>query len=93
MNIPWLAGIDIGSPHLSGGTTQSAAGVEIVAGGEDIWGTRDEFHFAYVPVSGNCELSARVVSLAMADVHTKAGLMLRASLEEGAEHAYLWVRP
>jgi hypothetical protein len=29
----------------------------------------------------------------MADVHTKAGLMLRASLEEGAEHAYLWVRP
>jgi hypothetical protein len=25
----------------------------------------------------------------MADVYTKAGLMLRASLEEGAEHAYL----
>jgi len=63
--------------------------VEIIAGGEDIWGTRDQFQFAQVKVSGNFELSARLVSLTMADVYTKAGLMLRASLDPGAAHAYL----
>ena len=89
MGFPLLAGIDIGSPHPRGETRQSATGLEMVAGGEDIWGTRDEFHFAYVPVSGDFELSVRIVSLTMADVYTKGGLMLRASLEEGAEHAYL----
>ena len=84
-----LTGVDLGSPHLRGATKQSPAGVEISAGGEDIWGTRDEFHFAYAVVAGNFELSARIDSLTMADVYTKAGLMLRASLAEGAEHAML----
>ncbi len=57
MGFPLLAGIDIGSPHPRGETRQSATGLEMVGGGEDIWGTRDEFHFAYVPVSGDVELS------------------------------------
>jgi hypothetical protein len=89
MNALSLAGIDVGSPRLRGQTTHSTHGLEIVAGGEDIWGTRDEFHFAHALVSGDCELSVRIVSLTMADVYTKAGLMLRSSLEAGAEHAFL----
>jgi len=89
MNTPSLAGVDVGYPKRSGTTKQSAANLEVIAGGEDIWGDRDEFHFACVPVSGNFELSARLVSLTMADLYTKAGLMLRSSLEDGAEHAML----
>jgi hypothetical protein len=89
MNALPLTGIDVGSPRLRGRTTRSAHDLEIFAGGEDIWGTRDEFHFAHALVSGDCELSARIVSLTMADVYTKAGLMLRSSLEAGAEHAFL----
>ena len=89
MNALSLAGIDVGSPRLRGQTTHSTHGLEIVAGGGDIWGTRDEFHFAHALVSGDCELSVRIVSLTMADVYTKAGLMLRSALEAGAEHAFL----
>jgi hypothetical protein len=89
MNALSLTGTDVGSPRLRGKTTGSAHDLEIVAGGEDIWGTRDEFHFAHALVSGDCELSVRIVSLTMADVYTKAGLMLRSSLEAGAEHAFL----
>lgn len=89
MNTLSLAGFDVGHPRLRGATRQSAGDVEIVAGGQDIWGARDEFHFACARVSGDFELSARIVSLTMADVYTKAGLMLRASLEAGAEHALL----
>jgi hypothetical protein len=84
-----LTGFDVGHPRLRGTTQQSGTDVEIVAGGEDIWGTRDEFHFACALVSGGFELRVRIVSLTMADVYTKAGLMLRASLDGGAEHAFL----
>lgn len=89
MQAPTLTGTDVGSPRLHGKTTVSNGALEIVAGGEDVWGTRDEFHFAWVLVPGDCELSVRVVSLTMADVYTKAGVMLRGSLEAGAEHAFL----
>ena len=89
MNPLALTGIDVGAPRLPGATKPSAAGVEIVAGGEDIWGTREEFHFAQSLGQGDFELSVRLDSLTMADVYTKAGLMLRASLAAGAEHAML----
>jgi hypothetical protein len=88
MNQLSLAGNDIGSPRLHGRTTRPTQGFDLVAGGEDIWGTRDECHFACALVSGDFELSVRIVSLTMADVYTKAGLMLRSSLDAGAEHAF-----
>lgn len=89
MNALTLQGTDVGSPRLRGSTRQTETAVEIVAGGEDIWGVMDEFHFAHIMVSGDFEFSARIASLTMADVYTKAGLMLRTSLEGGAEHAML----
>jgi len=89
MNPPSLTGRDVGSPRLPGATKQSGASITLVAGGEDIWGTRDEFHFAAIPVTGDFSLSVRLEELAMADVYTKAGIMLRASLAEGAEHVML----
>lgn len=84
-----LSGADIGNPSLTGATQQSSTGVKIIAAGEDIWGTQDQFHFAHTRVSGDFELSARIDSMQMADLYTKAGLMLRTSLESGAEHALL----
>jgi len=89
MGVPSFSSVDIGSPRLNGTLTSSSAGFDILAGGEDIWGTRDECHFAYVPVSGDFDLTARIDALGTADVYTKAGLMLRASLEAGAKHAML----
>ena len=84
-----LTGIDVGSPRLPGRTRQLADGYEVVAGGTDIWGETDEFHFAQVRVTGDFVLAARLESLAMADRYTKAGLMLRASPSGASEHAYL----
>jgi regulation of enolase protein 1 (concanavalin A-like superfamily) len=84
-----LTGFDLGSPRLGGSTHQAVSAVEITAGGADIWGTRDECHFACAPVTGSFELSVRLEALTMADVYTKAGIMLRASLEAGAPHVML----
>jgi hypothetical protein len=89
MRHPLLHGIDVGSPLRGGRTTRTATGLEIEAGGADIWGHRDEGHFAFTPVDGNFEASVRIHALSMADVYTKAGLMLRASLAEGSAHVML----
>ncbi len=89
MTIPNLKPHDIGQPSLTGTTLQDGASVTITAGGADIWGNRDEFHFAHVAVSGDFDLSVRVAGLEMADTYTKAGLMLRASLDDSAPHAML----
>lgn len=89
MKFPSFTATDVGSPRLPGATKPLGGDIEITAGGRDIWETRDEFHFAQMRVTGDFTLSACLASLAMGDPYTKAGLMLRTSLEAGAEHAFL----
>ena len=84
-----LSGVDIGAPKLPGSTEQTGPDLILVAGGSDIWDRRDEFHFAQTRVSGDFTLSLRVLSLQMADLYTKVGIMLRASLDAGAAHVML----
>jgi regulation of enolase protein 1 (concanavalin A-like superfamily) len=76
-----LTSTDIGSPALSGSTSRSGNAVTIVAGGADIWGTSDEFHFAHQPQTGDFDLAVRIESLVQTDLYTKAGLMARATLD------------
>ena len=75
---------------LSGRTSLAAGTLAITAGGADIWESRDEFHFAHAPIAGGFEFTARFDSLTMADVYTKAGLMVRASLEADAAHVFFF---
>ena len=84
-----LHGTDIGSPRLRGETRQTSAAIHVLAGGADIWGARDEGHFAYLPVSEDFEIGVRVDSLEMADLYTKAGIMFRSALSDGAPHVML----
>ena len=51
---------------------------------------RDEGHFAHLRVSGDFEISARVDSLEMADLYTKAGIMFRSSLDDGSPHVMVF---
>jgi hypothetical protein len=85
-----LLGADIGSPRLQGETRQTATTIHLLAGGVDMWGVRDEGHFAHRPVNQDFEISARVDALEMADLYTKAGIMFRSSLDEGSPHVMLF---
>ena len=59
----------------------------VTAGGENIWGTKDAFHFVWRKVSGDLDLSAAVRFVgAGKDPHRKACLMVRQGLE--ADDAY-----
>jgi plastocyanin len=59
----------------------------MTAGGSDIYSTADHFEFAYVPITGNVTLTARVVSLVNTNTNAKAGVMIRNSLDSGSPEA------
>lgn len=82
---------DIGNPSLAGTVNILKDGVDIFAGGEDIWGTKDEFSFVYIERTGDFDLASRIESLSAANLYTKAGLMAREDLTPGCRHIYFQV--
>jgi len=88
-----FASQDIGSPALSGSTVRDGDAITITAGGTDIWGTSDQFHFAHQQRSGDFDVSVRLESVTQADLYTKTGLMVRDSLAANARHVMALVFP
>src|SRR5207249_11045759 len=50
-------------------------------GGAGISGTSDSFHFMYQPISGDAQMTARILSQDPTDNSAKAGVMLRETLD------------
>lgn len=84
---------DIGNPVLSGTTKTVSNGITLTAGGADIWGTRDEFHFAWLEQSGDFEFSVRIEKLTDPHLYTKAGIMAREELSNNSSQIYFQVFP
>ena len=84
---------DIGSVGLTGGSALSGAGFTLLGSGADIWGTADAFHFVYQTNRGDGTITARVTSQTVADVWSKAGVMIRESTAAGSRHVYMCVTP
>lgn len=83
---------DIGDTK-KGSTKEENGMIIIKANGADIWGSADGCRFVYQEVSGDFEMSARVVSLERANEWSKAGLMARQSLDADSPNAFLNVTP
>ena len=84
---------DIGNPDFSGSVNLIKDGIELTAGGADIWGVRDEFRFSYFEQSGDFDLAARIESLTAPNLYTKAGLMAREDLSDNSRHIFFQVFP
>ena len=84
---------DIGNPEIAGNVTVTGGGFDITAGGADIWGVKDEFHFVYIEKTGDFDLAARIESLTATHLYTKAGLMAREDLTHGSRHIYFQIFP
>lgn len=66
--------------------------VTMGASGADIWGTADQFRYAYQSLTGDADLIVRVDSLDnVTNTWAKAGFMIRQSTEPGAIHADTFV--
>ncbi|MBA4409647.1 MAG: hypothetical protein Q8S54_11895 [Bacteroidota bacterium] len=84
---------DIGNPELRGVLGSLKDGIGITAGGADVWGTRDEFGFAYFEQTGDFDLVARIESLTAPHLYTKAGIMAREELSNNSRHIFFQVFP
>ena len=88
----WV-GTDVGAVGAAGSTTSASGVVTINASGADIGGTQDEMHFAYVSMSGDMDIIARLPELTRTDSsQTKAGVMIRGSLAANSPHAFSFIR-
>ncbi len=77
-----------------GSFTEAPVGTfTMTASGTDIWGTADEFHFAYKMLTGPGSIVARVDSVQNTNVWAKAGVMIRETLDPGSKHAFGCVTP
>lgn len=79
--------IDIGAPAVAGHASFAAGTYTLTGGGSDIWGTADQFNYAYQPLSGDMDVVAHVASITDTSSWAKAGVMVRASLDANARHA------
>ena len=61
------------------------------AAGNDIWGTADQFRYAYRQLDADGVIVARVESLRDTDVWAKAGIMIRESLDPGSKFAAVYL--
>lgn len=89
---PWGQS-DIGTVAAEGDGIFDAGTFTVFGSGADITGQGDRFHYVYQPVSGNCEIIARVAAMDNTNAGAKAGVMIRDSLDPGSRHFSTFVTP
>jgi len=83
-----------GHPASVGSFVEGPVGTYTMTGaGEDIWGTSDEFHFAYKTFSGTGSIIAKVESVEPIHNWAKAGVMIRDTLDPNSTHVMMIVTP
>ncbi len=84
---------DIGSPALAGSTSLANNVFTLQGAGIDIWGTYDQFQYAYQSLNGDGSIIARVTSQTNTDPWAKAGVMIKESATANANYVMMAVTP
>jgi len=82
---------DIGDTPIAGAVSQSGDSFSVSGSGADIWGNADAFRYVYMTLSGDGVIVARVASINGTNEWTKAGVMVRATLDANAAQASMFV--
>ena len=82
---------DVGSTSPAGDATWANNVYSVSGAGNDIWGSADQFHWAYTQITGDATVVARVSSLQYVADWTKAGVMMRETLAAGSANATMLV--
>jgi phosphatidylserine/phosphatidylglycerophosphate/cardiolipin synthase-like enzyme len=87
----WSAA-DVGATGATGSSSFSNGVYTVTGAGADVWGTSDQFHYAYRTLSGDGSIVARVTSIQQnVNAWVKAGVMIRNTLSPSAAHGYMLV--
>jgi hypothetical protein len=73
--------------------TCNVGDADVIAGGADIWGAADEFHFIYNQVVGDFDVKVKVQRLDPSNRWAKGGLMARASLAANSPTIQAYTTP
>ncbi|HET9570272.1 MAG TPA: chondroitinase-B domain-containing protein [Bacteroidales bacterium] len=84
---------DIGIPTMAGGATYVNNSFSINGSGADIWGKTDQFQFVYQAINADFGITAKVLSVDNTNNYSKAGLMIRQSLNADAPNVCINVGP
>ena len=87
---PWPSA-NVGNVGAAGSTTFDGVTYTLSGNGSDIWGSTDAFRFMHQPLTGDGSVTARVATLQATNAWAKAGVMIRASLDPSAAHAFMFV--
>ena len=82
---------DVGATGAAGSAAYSNGTFTVTGSGADVWGTADAFHYAYMPLNGDGTIVARIASIQAVNSWTKAGVMIRNSLDPSSAYAYMLV--
>ena len=86
----WSSG-DIGSVPIPGDASFSGGTFSVKGSGADIWGTSDQFRYAYRSLTGDGSIVARVATVQDVAVWVKAGVMIRETLDPSSAHGFMLV--
>jgi hypothetical protein len=79
---------DVGAVAIAGDAREAGGAFVVSGSGEDIWDSADAFHFAYTTLPGDGVITARVASVDAVQAWTKAGVLLRQSLDPASPYAF-----
>jgi hypothetical protein len=82
---------DVGAVGVEGSWSPSETGIQVAGAGGDVWDAADAFHFVWVPLSGDGEIVARVASVQNVRPWSKAGVMIRETLDPSSPHGFMVV--
>jgi glucose/arabinose dehydrogenase len=89
---PWRT-TDIGRLNVFGNASMDATTFTLSASGRDIYNADDHFRFVYQPVTGNCDIRARVTSITNTNAWAKAGVMIRETLQPNSKNVATIISP
>jgi hypothetical protein len=83
-----------GYPGSVGSFTEGPTGTfTMTASGRDIWDQADEFHYAFKQLTGVGSISVKVENVENANAWSKAGVMIRETLDPGSKFAAVYITP
>ena len=80
---------DIGTVAIAGQSGYNSGVVTLTGNGADIYGSSDAFRYEYQSLSGNGTITARVTGVQNANSASKAGVMIRETLNAGSTNAFM----
>ena len=89
---PWVDR-DVGAVGAPGAASYNSGTFTVAGLGADVWNAADAFHAAYEPLTGDGALVARVASIQNVNAWTKAGIMIRDTLDPSSAYAFMLLSP